>query len=74
MAHLPSSRVPGLRAITAVRPNMTTRFRRILAVAWGQAPRPGIVQDGAFNTIPQSSVGRGGTHCYPSTMAYSDRS
>ena len=71
MAHLPSSLVPWLRAVTAVLPNMTSRFRRILAVAWGQAPRPGIVEDGAFNTIPQTSVGRRGIHCYPTVVVLS---
>ena len=71
MAHLPSSLVPCPRAVTAVRPNMTSRFRRILAVACGQSPRPGTVEDGAFNAIPQSSVGRRGIHCYPTVVVLS---
>ena len=42
MAHFPHRLVPCLHA---VRPKMTPRFRRLLAVARGQAPRPGIVED-----------------------------
>ena len=72
MVHLPSRLVPCLRVVTAVRPNMTSRFRRILAVAWGQAPRPGIVEGVVCHTNPRSSVGRRGTHCYQLAMADSD--
>ena len=36
---------PVAAAPRAVRPKMTPRFRRLLAVSRGQAPRPGVVED-----------------------------
>ena len=40
-----SAALPVAAAPRAVRPKMTPRFRRLLAVSRGQAPRPGVVED-----------------------------